>query len=351
MVSAAHRRLRASHGFTLVELLVVIAIIGILIALLLPAVQAAREAARRSQCSNNMKQIGLAAQNYLDTHRVFPPAGMNYGALAATPTVVPNNIMNTSGFVLMLPFLEQQPLFGRFNSNASASDCIYQGKVSAPIAGSPVGGNDAVASTQLPAFLCPSDDGARTMATGAAYGITTSSTLLGARTCYEFSTKPAYEINGYDWKTWYANNNYMNRRALFGQNSNSTLALAKDGSSNTAAFIETTLTVLNGNGNAWAYRAWVMYGVTLYCNWANFPVSSTPLCGGPVNCWTYYTGPPTYPIQVGRLASWGMAGSLHGTGCNVTMADGSVRFVSETTNLAILGALCNMADGVQVGNF
>lgn len=90
-----------SSGFTLVELLVVIAIIGILIALLLPAVQAAREAARRSQCSNNLKQLGLALLNYESTHKTLPPIGIS---------------SNTLGWqVLILPFLEQAPLHQQFD--------------------------------------------------------------------------------------------------------------------------------------------------------------------------------------------------------------------------------------------
>src|SRR6516164_6961000 len=94
-----HRR----SGFTLVELLVVIAIIGVLIALLLPAVQAAREAARRAQCVNNLKQIGLAMHNYLSAIGQFPPGRVNvWGAYAQ-----------------MLPYLNQRPIFDAFNFNLS----------------------------------------------------------------------------------------------------------------------------------------------------------------------------------------------------------------------------------------
>jgi len=346
------RLMRPARGFTLVELLVVIAIIGVLIALLLPAVQAAREAARRTQCGNNLKQLGIAFHNYHDTNRVFPPSGLNQGAIGAAPYVPINTIMNTSGFVLLLPYIEQQALYSRYNMNASACSSTYSGNLAAPapIAGDPIAsGNDLVVSTQLASFLCPSDDGLKTMAAGSAYGITAADAKLGAKTCYEFSTKPSMEFSGAvnGWNAWYGNNGASQYRALFGQNSSSNFASIQDGSSNTAAFIETTLLVYNGNGNAWGYRAWVMGGVTLFDNYNNFP--SMPLCGGAINCWTYSTAATTY--QPGRVASWGMSGSLHAAGCNVVLADGSVRFVSESTNKVTLGQLCNIADGGVVGAF
>lgn len=96
-------------GFTLIELLVVIAIIAILIALLLPAVQQAREAARRTQCKNNLKQLGLALHNYHDTHSVFPP-----GLLGRCTT--PD--LNASGLVMLLPYIEQNNLYSQFNFSA-----------------------------------------------------------------------------------------------------------------------------------------------------------------------------------------------------------------------------------------
>src|SRR3954451_17135435 len=101
------RRAFRPSGFTLIELLVVIAIIAVLIALLLPAVQAARGAARRIQCTNNLKQIGLALHNYESANGVFPPGRIN--------TYVAGNGHCWSAYSQMLPFLEQGPIFDAMN--------------------------------------------------------------------------------------------------------------------------------------------------------------------------------------------------------------------------------------------
>lgn len=130
----AHRK----HGFTLIELLVVIAIIAVLIALLLPAVQQAREAARRSQCKNNLKQLGVALHNYHDTFRALPP-----GAIQVFET----NAQNEATWISMiLPYIDQQPLYSR----ANFSSCF--GCVSSP--GNP---SYEIVSPAIPVMRCPSD--------------------------------------------------------------------------------------------------------------------------------------------------------------------------------------------------
>lgn len=125
------------RGFTLIELLVVIAIIAVLIALLLPAVQQAREAARRSQCKNNLKQLGLALHNYHDSNQVFP--------MGLSDSVWGNTELIGDGWAwgaAVLPYLDQGPLFNQFNFNVNPYNA---------------GGNQALGATPLTVFSCPSD--------------------------------------------------------------------------------------------------------------------------------------------------------------------------------------------------
>jgi len=150
----------------LVELLVVIAIIGILIALLLPAVQAAREAARRSRCANQLKQIGLGLHNYQEMLGTYPSSGINQGWYGNTNVNIFYNdpaqmTMNKHGFALMLPYLEQQALYSRLNQNGAYGATLLGPAGGRPLAmGDPwINGNAAYIAVQLPLFLCPSDDG------------------------------------------------------------------------------------------------------------------------------------------------------------------------------------------------
>ena len=135
--------LRSKMGFSLVELLVVIAIIGILLALLLPAVQAAREAGRRCQCANNIRQIALAAQQYATTHRVFPAGCVIDASYRSAPwydvwNEATKGNQGTSWMLMVLPYLEQSALYDQWDFHKNVKE------------------NHALASTNIAMFYCPS---------------------------------------------------------------------------------------------------------------------------------------------------------------------------------------------------
>ena len=171
------RRLRA--GFTLVELLVVIAIIGILIALLLPAIQAAREAARRSQCTNNLKQIGVALNAYHDSYGRFPINGMHDGNVGWT--------QRGSQHTRLLPFMEQQQIYNLLNfqlgmGNDNVSWTTNTGRaIGPPWVGTPNPGEFYLRSQQIPTFICPSDKGQGLVANGNPFGYINYGASVGAQ--------------------------------------------------------------------------------------------------------------------------------------------------------------------------
>jgi prepilin-type N-terminal cleavage/methylation domain-containing protein len=161
VVSVQHKT-RGKTGFTLIELLVVIAIIAILVSLLLPAVQSAREAARRAQCVNNLKQIGLATLNFESTYMYLPPKGfplatpdLNADAQAAIPNIA------ASYLTMILPYMDQTVIYNQINMNQAASDTNNIPVCTGP--GAIHSGLNSVYSTAISTFLCPSSPGPPTI--------------------------------------------------------------------------------------------------------------------------------------------------------------------------------------------
>ncbi|MEK6261562.1 MAG: DUF1559 domain-containing protein [Planctomycetota bacterium] len=325
-------------GFTLIELLVVIAIIAVLIALLLPAVQQARESARRTQCKNNFKQLGLALHNYHDSFGVFPASGYAVGVggydyaspVTSTPAIPRQS--NTSGFVMLLPYFDQAPMYNKWDFDHAASASWVYGLYSwTTVQGNP-DVNAPISKKVMPMLTCPTDNG------GANYtGIGSQHYSIGQgqpggyRTNYEFSVE--YQDYYYDHR-WTALG--LAQRPLFGTDTRTNIRDMSDGTSNTVAMIEQSREKYNGALGGWSYRCHVGIGIDF--GWV------------PINSWCYPPGSTTNCLP-GRLGQWASAGSLHTGGCHVVLGDGAVRFVSETIDATTRARLATISDGQTVGEF
>ncbi len=301
------------RAFTLVELLVVIAIIGILIALLLPAVQAAREAARRSQCSNNLKQLGLAMHNYHDTFKSFPSGYI--AGVGANPWDAGNQSSWGWGS-LILPFVEQAPLSDRLTPGRfRMSDALTAG-----------GPYDRVADLQTPitGFRCPSDMAKETNVGG--YGLpdasgtivpTATSNYMGSNTSHKWHS--GGRLQGYDMSQsgqWGSLNTANEPDGIFWRASKIEMRDIVDGTSNTIFIGE---------------RAWELAGLT-----------GTVRCNAGVVHGTY-TSNEQLSIRT-NLAAGSVAinapdsgcqygfSSSHPGGFQAALCDGSVRFIGETVD-------------------
>ena len=348
---------RRRFGFTLIELLVVIAIIAILIALLLPAVQQAREAARRTECRNKMKQLALAMHNYHDAHGVFPYATLSDASLDAG-SAAPANLrtansslqgLNKRGWVDLLPYFDQAPLYNAANHHGAFGS--YD-RASVGMAGDPfTNGNAKVVSTLLPIFICPSDDGdPYYRGNSANYRISEqafANGMFGAKTSYDMSV-----LRYSSSRTIWSAENRLWRR-LFGPHSDSQIKDMYDGASNTVMLAHGTLDVRNGIANTWGYSKWVGNGIDFATGaWSSSPRGGNTAFGiEGINFWWCCPWTPPETQVFGRTRNWGAPGSQHTGGTFVALADGSVRFVSENIDHLTRVRLARIGDRETVGEF
>ncbi len=327
---------RSRSGFTLVELLVVIAIIGILVALLLPAVQAARESARRTQCNDNFKQIGIALHNYHDVNKSFPTVG-NWGNGFGNPKpgyTGPQGPYHYSWLFCVLPYMEQQTLYNMTNKNL-------------PMWGQPV------VSTQLPNLRCPSDSDYRDI----------SQTWQIAVTNYAGS-------EGYHWwsscnANFVAGGNVTREYSgVFSELQWNRIADIKDGTSNTVAGAECTAAgykwgafhtsgtgtprLATGAGEGVFRSAFLALGEQGECcqrPYFMLPDGSAAWTGGQWFRSGPYSYGPSYLTAWGPNVEWPGASSAHPTVMVCMLADGSCRAVDYNLDWNIWIAVNARQDG------
>ena len=360
-----HVRRRA---FTLIELLVVIAIIAILIALLLPAVQQAREAARRTQCKNNLKQIGLAAHNYHDVYNQLPPGSVmpfRSDLVTRNNAVTPAPFKNISCMLLLLPFIDQAPLFNRFDLSLAVAPPNHESPGGVD-GGWPNLNTNAGRETTLTAYLCPSDNVGNSVlnvteaahhSTGGPVGRTNYAPCGGSR---GWTTNQTYMVHANSQRNLSAINpawNQIRDRGMFGHNGGANFRDVKDGTSNTCMFGEARQEVgtatQKGIVNAEHSSAWCCYR---HCT--GFINVHPDNDANHINNVRYFiNGARDVPGMTGSGATasaahhGGTASSPHSGGAHFVMGDGAVRFLSENMDRWVYAFLQFTADGVTVGDF
>ncbi len=341
---------RRAYGFTLIELLVVIAIIAVLVALLLPAVQQAREAARRSQCKNNLKQLALACHTYHEAGKQFPNNYDGRPISEMTGGSWQNGTGDFGWIVMALPYLDQAPLYNQFNfsDQSNACNCNSRGWTSQ--------NNTALATTILTVCLCPSNPQAPKLGVDVA-GCSGGGSFNGAQVGRSDYTGSLGFIAG-DW-----------RSCLVQDGGN--IPLTKNGN-------ETVGQVLDAWGEANSQRYLQgMNGVFSFMGTAKISDitdgSSSTILLMEDHHWSQGKTRPgqnagdvgwASPMQVSTAANlinqnYGYndshkchgISSTHVGGAHIALADGSVRFISENMSLTTLQAIATRNASVPVGDY